>query len=151
MNDRHGHLFGDEVIKSVARELAARATDRDLAGRFGGEEFILALHDDDGAALERIRGFHDAVGELRFSRTNATLRITCSIGVTKANAGEGWETIVGRADGALYQAKAAGRNRILQRVTNAVTDLPVADPPDRADRDASVARPSRFARPPRRA
>ncbi len=151
VNDRHGHLFGDEVIKSVARELAARATDRDLAGRFGGEEFILALHDDDGAALERIRTFHEAVGELRFSRTNATLRITCSIGVTKANAGEGWETIVGRADGALYQAKAAGRNRILQRVTNAVTDLPVADPPDRADRGASVARPSRFARPPRRA
>ncbi len=116
INDAHGHLLGDKVIVAVARVLHSCVGKRGPVGRVGGEEFAaLLLHVDDEQALsvaEQIRG---AVERGRIRRTEDTHSIggvTVSVGLASSLEGESFVTLMLRADRALYQAKAAGRNRI---------------------------------------
>jgi two-component system, cell cycle response regulator len=116
VNDQHGHLAGDEVLRELASRALRHVRNVDLVGRLGGEEFILVMPETGlgGAALvaERLRA---AVAEEPFlldARTS--LSITISIGVAAAGeSGDKLDDLLKRADDALYAAKNAGRNRVV--------------------------------------
>lgn len=113
LNDTHGHLTGDSVLRVIADVLKAEIRQIDIAARFGGEEFILLLPETlkDGAAVlaDRIRV---AVMEHDFGRVG---RVTVSAGVAELpDSDEATpEHLINLADGALYRAKMAGRNRVV--------------------------------------
>lgn len=112
VNDRHGHLAGDEVIQNVAAVLHAAIREQDTPGRYGGEEFGIILPDTDldgaVAIAERIRTHI----ETAVLQTTEGIRCTASIGVAAAEgAGDDPRQWIARADRALYRAKTLGRNR----------------------------------------
>jgi two-component system cell cycle response regulator len=113
VNDDHGHAAGDVVLREVAHRLRERMRREDLVGRWGGEEFVVALPettpDAAAAVAESLRA---AIGETPIEAHGTALRVTVSIGVA-AWTGEDVEDIVDRADRALYAAKAAGRDRVV--------------------------------------
>lgn len=113
INDTHGHQVGDQVLRDVAVRLGTALRDFDLVGRYGGEEFIAVLENTPlDMALqiaERVRG---RVGGHPFDVNGLGLRMTISQGITLAHAGDSVESLIHRADTALYAAKAAGRNCI---------------------------------------
>lgn len=116
VNDRYGHLFGDKILKVVAKAIAAIAGADDIVARFGGEEFIVVLNGEDldgaAAAAEKLRAGLEA-GRIFNPKTNEEIeRITVSIGVTEFDPGEPVEAAIERADTALYEAKNNGRNQI---------------------------------------
>lgn len=116
INDRNGHLAGDEVLKGVVAVVLTCLRKEDLLVRYGGEEFCILLHgvaiDRAAAMAERIR---EAVEKGSFSFNGRTLPVTVSIGVStlSADGNEGVDKLVNRADEALYAAKKAGRNRVV--------------------------------------
>jgi diguanylate cyclase len=116
INDTYGHLFGDQVLRAAARVIAACVKGRDVAVRFGGDEFLVLLPDTpvEGAmaVAEQIRA---AFGRARIRRTGADTpieQVTLSVGVAVANPAETIEQLSQRADQSLYRAKAEGRNRV---------------------------------------
>lgn len=117
VNDSHGHLVGDAVLRDAANLLTAAARSTDMVGRYGGEEFLVVLPetDDDGAAnfAERLRERVEAHA-FRPWDDDRELRMTASIGVATFPAAriESVEDLFARADAALYRAKADGRNRV---------------------------------------
>ncbi|HYD55742.1 MAG TPA: GGDEF domain-containing protein [Burkholderiales bacterium] len=116
VNDRYGHAAGDDVLRfiGVAMTLQLRATD--VAGRTGGEEFAMVLPEtglqDALATAERIR-LAIAATPVPTDESPAPIPVTVSIGVAALDASGGsLDDLLSRADGALYQAKRAGRNRV---------------------------------------
>lgn len=112
INDTWGHDVGDLVLCHFASRLQAITRRGDLAGRMGGEEFLLVLPDADlriaSAVLDRL--FHEVrVGLPDPNRPE--VRYTCSAGLVGAAPGEEVRTLLKRADAALYQAKSLGRDR----------------------------------------
>jgi len=118
INDSHGHLAGDAVLKAVADALAEELRGYDSIGRFGGEEFVAVLSEvDELAALmvaERIRHRVAALAvQSRFDGEPALTGMSCSIGVACfPQHGTDTETLLHAADSALYAAKQAGRNQV---------------------------------------
>ena len=114
INDRNGHPFGDGVLRRSAGVIVDALRPSDVVSRWGGEELLVLLPNtglaEAGQALEAALA---AVRSLEFPTLRGTLRVTFSAGVIEAGAGESLESLVGRADTALYQAKHAGRNRIV--------------------------------------
>jgi diguanylate cyclase (GGDEF)-like protein len=112
LNTTYGHPAGDRVLIAVAHLLSETVRSSDLAGRYGGEEFVVLLTDTDGAGAhrtaERVR---HGISELALADPRGVLRITASIGVTTWSPGTDVATLITRADDALYAAKSAGRNR----------------------------------------
>ena len=113
-NDRYGHLVGDEVLKAVSKILKANTREVDLVGRYGGEEFSVALPETSShsgwQAAERIRL---AVEESELRTYDEKIRITISIGVVSlTDQTESLEMLIDQADHALYLAKTKGRNRV---------------------------------------
>ncbi|SFJ43972.1 GGDEF domain-containing protein [Bradyrhizobium sp. cf659] len=113
INDAHGHPVGDEVLRTFAITIFANIRPDDCFGRYGGEEFLLLLPDTDGEAaprmLERLRSI---VADLDWSAFSPGMRVTISAGVVTLRDVDTADTILARADSALYSAKAQGRNRI---------------------------------------
>jgi diguanylate cyclase (GGDEF)-like protein len=108
VNDEYGHLVGDEVLRHVARAISEVCRAGDLAVRFGGEEFLVVLS---GAAG---RGAPDVAARLREAVAQASGQlppVTVSVGVAERRLGESGDDVISRADCALYDAKAAGRDR----------------------------------------
>ncbi|MFK3738794.1 diguanylate cyclase [Massilia sp. TN1-12] len=114
INDLHGHAAGDAVLRLFARTARARLRDTDMLARWGGEEFLLMLPDTDpidaAALLERMRA---DVAAVTLPDIDPTLRITFSAGLATRRGSEALTDTVNRADKVLYQAKAAGRNRVV--------------------------------------
>jgi|GEM_PF-3415886 len=114
VNDTRGHAAGDEAIRTVTRVIqSAGLRQSDFLGRIGGEEFAVALpetHLHEAAdAAERVRS-QLAVTPVSYASTN--FFITVSIGVCDYRDGDSQETLLQRADQAMYQAKQTGRNRV---------------------------------------
>lgn len=116
LNDTHGHALGDRVLRLVADCLSDGAGEDVFVGRQGGEEFVMLFDgiglDDAMARVDAIRA--DLAAREFKSRTNKTPvgRITFSAGVAALRDGETGESMLHRADSALYRAKANGRNRV---------------------------------------
>lgn len=108
-NDTNGHLAGDDLLRDFATELRARMRTIDFVARFGGEEFSAVLSDTDAAGAERL--LDDLHRLLRESER--TREVTFSAGVALWDGTESGEELIGRADRALYAAKAAGRDRTI--------------------------------------
>jgi diguanylate cyclase (GGDEF)-like protein len=108
-NDTNGHLAGDDLLRDFATELRARMRTIDFVARFGGEEFSAVLSDTDAAGAERL--LDDLHRLLRESER--TKEVTFSAGVALWDGTESGEELIGRADRALYAAKAAGRDRTI--------------------------------------
>jgi diguanylate cyclase (GGDEF)-like protein len=114
INDRHGHLGGDEVLREVARRLRTTFRKEDSVGRYGGEEFVaLAIGCDSADALGLAERFRHAVESEPFAVGADWLSVTTSVGITTGTATDGLESLVRLADGALYRAKTSGRNRVV--------------------------------------
>ena len=116
LNDTFGHLFGDQVLKSVASVLRKRAREEDLVSRFGGEEFLIVLPRTPAAVAQTVAEDIRAVierSELR-SRGNseAVAKITISAGVTGMRDQDTPANMIARADSAMYRAKNRGRNQV---------------------------------------
>jgi diguanylate cyclase len=121
VNDQWGHAIGDEVLRCVAGHLKTHAKraagERGVAGRFGGEEFVVALPglglSEAAAALDTARAIL-ARQVLRKADDGQSLgRVSFSAGVALLRADDTVETLIDRADSALYAAKRAGRDRVL--------------------------------------
>ncbi len=119
VNDAHGHSVGDEVLKAFAAVLRDTLRESDVAGRWGGEEFLLLLPgaDEEGAArlAERVR----AALAARSIPGAFGLRVTASFGVAEYAPGSSAELLVVAADQALYRAKWDGKNRVNRAVSAA--------------------------------
>ncbi|MBP2368863.1 GGDEF domain-containing protein [Pseudonocardia parietis] len=124
VNDRHGHLAGDDVLQAVARVLTEEVRDHDLAGRFGGEEFVVALgglRPDDvvsGRACDVAERIRRRVGSLAVDTRTAgrVSALSVSVGVAASpDHGDDVDALLAAADTALYEAKHGGRNRIRVR------------------------------------
>jgi len=110
-NDSHGHPAGDEVLRGIGRVIEDAVRDPDVPGRFGGEEFIVLMPDCD------LVGAIDAAERIRARLTEEVFeggKVTCSIGAAAyPQHGTNPSSIIAAADVALYEAKAAGRDRLV--------------------------------------
>jgi diguanylate cyclase (GGDEF)-like protein/PAS domain S-box-containing protein len=117
INDRHGHVAGDDALRMVARTLRHAARASDFVGRWGGEEFIVLLPNATApeltATADRFRTLVESSG-LRLPA--GLLSVTASIGATLARPEDTSESVVRRADALMYQAKREGRNRVVAEV-----------------------------------
>lgn len=116
INDSYGHQTGDRVIQFLACTLAANLRSFDIAGRFGGEEFLIVLPEtgSNGASVlaNRLREIIENADTVK-SDTGELVRFTVSIGVASMKDGDStFSTMLGRADKALYDAKSKGRNKV---------------------------------------
>ncbi|MEW6165736.1 MAG: sensor domain-containing diguanylate cyclase [Pseudomonadota bacterium] len=113
INDRHGHLAGDDVLAEVARLLQAGLRASDLAVRWGGEEFLLVLRGCDLGEARRIaENLRVAVAAHAIATEGQAIDVTVSIGASQFDGTEPPMRTVERADAALYRAKHAGRDRV---------------------------------------
>ena len=111
INDQFGHDKGDEALVQLAKTLENRVRDTDSVCRWGGEEFTILLPQTDiGNAAHLAECLRISVFGIQISELP---RITVSIGVAQHQAEETTESLIKRADAALYQAKAAGRNTVV--------------------------------------
>ena len=120
VNDEHDHLFGSHVLKAMGRLIAATMREVDLAARYGGDEYLIVLTDtgEEGAVAfaERLR---KVVESHTFREGQHTIDLTISVGVALSIPGEedlDARSLVRQADAALYQAKEAGRNKVIVSV-----------------------------------
>ncbi len=108
-NDRHGHVAGDTLLRSIAALLVSNIRGQDLVVRYGGEEFCLVMPDTD------ILGGHHLLDKLRAGGREATSEfgVTLSAGLTSWDGIEDTTSMIERADQALYRAKESGRDRVV--------------------------------------
>jgi diguanylate cyclase (GGDEF)-like protein len=115
INDTHGHAAGDRVLRQIARACVEALREGDLLGRIGGEEFLAILPNTTlDRALDVAERLRHRVESLELADLPTDLRATISIGVAQMHASEeDAADLTRRADMALYQAKAQGRNRVV--------------------------------------
>jgi diguanylate cyclase (GGDEF)-like protein len=113
INDVYGHPIGDEVLRTFAICMYANIRGVDRLGRYGGEEFLMVLpgtsHEVAARMLDRLR---EIIANLDWSAFSSSMQVTISAGLVTLRPDETSESLLARADHALYQAKAGGRNRI---------------------------------------
>ncbi|NBA97987.1 sensor domain-containing diguanylate cyclase [Pseudomonas sp. R5(2019)] len=113
LNDSHGHLAGDEVLRGFAQVLESCLRHSDIICRWGGEEFIVLLKDTNShnarLIAEKIRQRSE---QQVFRYADKALRLTISVGLTALQADDSLHSLIARADNALYRAKKSGRNGV---------------------------------------
>ena len=113
VNDTYGHAAGDQVLISTASIIQQTVRSYDLLGRYGGEEFVLLLSNIDIpetlGLMERIR---ENLSLVEINYEGSVIRINCSIGMAKFSIGDTLESVIDKADKALYTAKNNGRNQV---------------------------------------
>jgi diguanylate cyclase (GGDEF)-like protein len=141
VNDRFGHPIGDEVIRRIADTLVRNFLRReDFVARYGGEEFVVVVPDSSAHSVQqRAERVRQSIAELGFSKGTEHFSVTASIGLAVLSAGDTGKTWLARADAALYEAKSAGRNRVvLAADTGASVPAPAPSrPPSQAPRSLS--------------
>lgn len=127
INDTHGHLIGDEVLRIAAARMVSGARSDDRVARYGGEEFLFILQDTDLAegveVAERVRA---RINSDSMQCGNTSMYVTMSLGLAQAHADDNVDSLIERADAALYAAKAAGRNCVQANPTGGERSLPRA-------------------------
>lgn len=114
VNDTYGHDAGDRALVALATTLKAQVRVTDLPARFGGEEFVILLVGTElSGAEEMAERIRTAVAEIAVALPPRNFGFTVSIGVSTFGDEENWSEAVRRADQAMYQAKASGRNRVV--------------------------------------
>lgn len=114
INDKHGHLAGDKVLIFIANILKKTLRDGDKVFRYGGEEFVIILNRiDDERCLKITKRLLDLIRSNKLIYKGEGLRVTMSIGTTKYRSGDTPDSIVARADKALYIAKNRGKNQMV--------------------------------------
>lgn len=114
INDTYGHPAGDKALQAVAARLRAVARRDDVVGRYGGDEFVVVLKHASLATARRIaERLREGVGRAAVDIGGRRMHVTLSAGVAATANGEDAESLLARADAALYQAKHAGRNRVV--------------------------------------
>jgi diguanylate cyclase (GGDEF)-like protein len=115
VNDRHGHQAGDAVLREFGQVLAETLRDVDLAARWGGEEFLLVLPGTDGEGgelvAERVRTAF--AGRTVLAADGTPIAVTASFGVASLPPAASGSELFAAADGALYDAKRTGKNRVV--------------------------------------
>ncbi|MBF0456078.1 MAG: GGDEF domain-containing protein [Magnetococcales bacterium] len=115
VNDRYGHPVGDQVIRTIAQASQKSVRDSDVVGRWGGEEYLALLpacsHAQAVGLAEKLR---QTIEQTTHSTPQGELTVTVSLGVAQQHEGETFESLVNRADQALYRAKGGGRNQVVQ-------------------------------------
>ena len=115
INDTLGHLTGDETLKQVAKVLLDSKRKEDIACRYGGDEFIVLLPQTNGEIGSRVaKKIHSRLNQLCFHHKGQGVTVRCSAGLASfpEHATDG-ESLIDRADKALYQAKQQGRKRLV--------------------------------------
>ena len=114
VNDTYGHQAGDDVLITFAAMLRRHCRSGDLVARYGGEEFVMLCADCDNAtATKRAEELRVEIAELPIAGISGK-SVSASFGVTEVQSGDTPETMLRRADRALYQAKSGGRNTVVQ-------------------------------------
>lgn len=114
INDRLGHAVGDDVLRRFALHLREELGTQGLAGRLGGEEFVLLLPGLNAEAAFCLVDAMRAGVPARFTSSHLALdQVSASFGIALAQPGQSWSATLARADAALYRAKREGRNRVL--------------------------------------
>ncbi len=141
VNDTHGHLAGDEVIKMVGQAMQAGLGTFGRVGRIGGEEFALV---SSSAATEKLMAglwdFCERIAATPIVVGSASVKVTISVGVASRKNGQDFDALFAEADRALYLAKAAGRNRVVS-----AADLEQGEPAAVVEEPAFVGRRYRSA------
>jgi diguanylate cyclase (GGDEF)-like protein len=112
VNDEHGHLIGDELLKQFATEMKSASRSTDLTGRWGGDEFLLMLDCELPVAqtqIERLQKWVCGDYTLKGNGEPLKLRVDASIGLAEHQPGETLKVLVDRADAEMYQRKAVSR------------------------------------------
>ena len=112
VNDRFGHLAGDAVLAEFGARLSATVAAPGMAGRYGGEEFLVVLPGPEDDAFRRAASIRGAIADAPYAFGDAAHTVTASGGVALLRPGDTTLSLLARADAALYQAKKKGRNRI---------------------------------------
>jgi len=118
VNDTYGHDAGDIVLKKIAEQMEISIGESGFISRYGGEEFVVVFSafntEEANHAAERLR---DSIEKLEIELDNNNLQVTVSIGISQVFNNEvNVESAITRADGALYEAKKTGRNRVVTNV-----------------------------------
>jgi len=117
VNDTHGHLAGDRILKAVSALINAQRRVADIFGRYGGEEFVMILPETGQqqavGVAEKIR---ERVEKAAFKYEDKTIKITVSVGVGSMNPNDSETTLFKRVDDALYKAKLGGRNKVMEAI-----------------------------------
>ena len=115
LNDRLGHQAGDDALVHLVAVVKEAIRPTDVLGRYGGEEFVILLPDSsiEAAEIATVR-VQRALTRRFFLHNNERLLITFSAGVAQLEQGESWDQLLERADRALFEAKRAGKNRVVQ-------------------------------------
>lgn len=119
INDTHGHSAGDAVLRGVAAEAALLDG---IVGRLGGEEFGIVVEATLVDAIDTAESFRRTVSNLKIFAESAPIEVTCSLGLAEWEAGDTIDSVLRRADMALYEAKRAGRNRIVASDTFSLSE-----------------------------
>ncbi len=128
VNDRYGHEAGNRLLQHVVKAMQGHLRATDVPARYGGDEFVIMLPDTPArGALEVAERIRQAVESAPFTTEAGRVPCTVSIGVASyPQDGRGIESLLARADRALYEAKAAGRNRVVQHDAAAARGAPAA-------------------------
>ncbi|MEX0914322.1 MAG: GGDEF domain-containing protein, partial [Wenzhouxiangellaceae bacterium] len=112
INDRYGHQAGDQVLRRLSALLLEQFPAPSIVGRIGGEEFAIFLPDHNRLqAYRRISEFRDRIRPIEFE--GHSIEVTLSFGLTESRKETRLERLRARADHALYRAKRAGRNQVI--------------------------------------
>ena len=114
INDQYGHPVGDEVLRTFAITLFANLRAVDKLGRYGGEEFLMILPDTaKDQALRTLDRLRSIASEVDWAAISTVMNVTMSAGISEIRQEDSAADVLARADAALYNAKDAGRNRVI--------------------------------------
>lgn len=123
VNDTYGHRTGDEVLKKFAQVVKLSLRQQDLLGRYGGEEFVILLPATGLAGAEQLA--EKVRASVAFATFPHAQPLSLSIGCVQVRSGQSLEAAIERADACLYQAKRAGRNRVVSNEMDLIATMPL--------------------------